>query len=137
MTTHPSFEYLSNHDMEKSHEHGYKLIGAAIEVYNVLGSGFLEEVYQESLEIELTSRNIPFVSQPELKLYFKETELKKRYRPDLYLYDNIVVELKAIKQLGNDEYAQLLNYLKGTKKPVGYLINFGASNNLEWKRFVF
>ncbi len=123
--------------MENSHEQGNKLIDAAIEVYNILGPGFLEEVYQESLEIELARRNIPFVSQPELKLYFKKTELKKRYCPDMYLYDNIVVELKVTNQLGNGEFAQLLNYLKGTKKQVGYLINFGAKDELEWKGFVF
>ena len=118
-------------------QEGYDLIGIAIEIYNELGSGFLEEVYQEVMEIELEKSKIVFQSQPELKLYYKNQELKKKYRPDLYVCNNIVVELKAIKQLGNNEYAQLINYLKSSEKPVGYLINFGADDKLEWKRFIY
>ena len=118
-------------------QEGYDLIGVALDVYNELGNGFLEEVYQEVMEIELKKRQIMFLSQPELKLFYKGQELNKRYRPDLYVYDNIVVELKAIKQLGNNEYAQLINYLKISKKSVGYLINFGAENELQWKRLIY
>jgi GxxExxY protein len=117
-------------------QEGYDLIGAAFEVYNQEGHGFLEEVYQECLEIELELRSIPFKSQPGLKLNYKGRELKKRYRPDLYVFDGIVVELKAIKKLTDSDVAQLMNYLKATGRRVGYLINFGNANELEWKRII-
>jgi GxxExxY protein len=117
-------------------QEGYELVGAAMEVYNVMGSGYLEDVYQECLERELTLRTIPFESQPQLDLYYKGEKLGRYYRPDFYVYDGIVVELKAVKKLGRDEMAQILNYLKGAEKRVGYLLNFGSSRELEWKRFV-
>ena len=78
-------------------QEGYNLVGAAIEVYNTLGHGFLEEVYQECLEIELRLRDIPFQSHPKLILSYKSKQLEKYYIPDLYVYDGIVVELKAVK----------------------------------------
>ena len=76
-------------------QEGYNLVGAAIEVYNTLGHGFLEEVYQECLEIELRLRDVPFQSYPKLTLSYKSKQLEKYYIPDLYVYDDIVVELKA------------------------------------------
>ena len=117
-------------------QEGYDLIGAAIEVYNEVGHGFLEEVYQDCMEIELQMRGIPFQPQPELQLGYKERALRKKYKPHLFVSDGIVVELKAMKQLTDNEAAQILNYLKATKKRVGYLINFGNPERLEWKRFV-
>lgn len=117
-------------------QEGYDLVGAAFEVYNDKGHGFLEEVYQECLEIELELRSIPFESQPELRLYYKGRELKKCYRPDLFVCDGIVVELKAMKALTDNETAQLMNYLKATGMRVGYLLNFGNATELEWKRLV-
>jgi len=117
-------------------EEGYKLVGAAMEVYNTMGMGYLEEVYQECLERELVLRGILFESQPMLSLFYKGEKLNKHYRPDLYVYEEIVVELKAMRHFGNDEFAQILNYLKGTEKRVGYLLNFSSANELEWKRFV-
>ena len=117
-------------------QEGYNLIGAAMEVYNSMGHGFLEEVYHECLEIELKLRDIPFRSQPKLILNYKSEQLAKFYMPDLYVYDDIVVELKAIKQLTDDHTAQIMNYLKATQKPVGYLLNFGSPKELEWKRII-
>jgi GxxExxY protein len=117
-------------------QEGYNLVSAAIEVYNTLGHGFLEEVYQECLEIELRSRNIPFRSHPKLILSYKSKQLEKYYVPDLYVYDGIVVELKAIKQLLDEHTAQIMNYLRATEKPVGYLLNFGCTEELEWKRII-
>jgi len=117
-------------------QEGYDLVGAAMEVYNEKGHGFLEEVYQECLEIELELRDIAFESQPELRLFYRGRELRKHYRPDLFVCEGIVVELKAMKALTDNETAQLLNYLKATGMRVGYLLNFGNSNELEWKRLV-
>ena len=118
-------------------QQGHELIGAAMEVYNEMGAGFLEEVYQECLETELTSRQLPFVSQTPLELYFKGKKMKKRYKPDLFAFDLIVVELKAVKNLTGVDEAQLVNYLKGSRKLVGYLFNFGYPGKLQWKRMIY
>ena len=66
--------------------------GAVFEVYREMGCGFLEAVYQECLEKELTNKQIPFASQPELKLYYKGESLEQSYKPDLICYDKIIVE---------------------------------------------
>lgn len=115
----------------------YAVVGAAIEVHRVLGSGFLEPVYQEAMEIEATTRGLPFVSQKVLKIHYKEYVLNKEYIPDLIYFDQIIVELKALDRLSGKEESQLLNYLKATGMKVGVLINFGSHPKLEWKRLVF
>ena len=117
-------------------DEGYKLMGAAFEVYNELDFGLAEEIYQESLEIELESRGIPFRSKQELKCFYKGRELKKRYVPDLIVFECLVTELKSVSQLVPEHEAQLINYMRITKQPVGYLINFGHKDTLEWKRFI-
>lgn len=114
----------------------FAIIGAAMEVHTVLGSGFLEPVYQEALEIESRSRDLPFVSQKVLQIRYKEHILKKEYIADLIYFDKIVVELKALDRLSGREESQLLNYLKATGMKVGVLINFGSHPKLEWKRLV-
>jgi GxxExxY protein len=113
----------------------YAIIGAAIEVHRVLGSGFLEAVYQVALEIELSSRQVPFDTQRPLSIVYKSHHLQKGYVADLCCYEKIIVELKALDQLSGKEEAQLLNYLKATGFRVGLLINFGSKGKLEWKKF--
>tara|TARA_R110002094_G_scaffold206628_1_gene177210 strand:+ start:34 stop:432 length:399 start_codon:yes stop_codon:yes gene_type:complete len=115
---------------------GYALMAAAFEVYNQLGPGFLEEVYQEALEIQLSSEEIPFVSKLRLKIRFKEHVLNKYYEADLLVYEGIVVELKAARAVAPEHEAQLLNELKASRMRVGYLLNFGAAPRLEWYRRV-
>jgi GxxExxY protein len=115
---------------------GYDLMAAVFDVYNEMGNGFLEEVYHESLGLELTDRKIPFVNKPTLTLFYKGRALQKQYQPDLIIVGEIVVELKAVKTLVPEHEAQLINYLCATRKRVGYLINFGSFPKLEWKRFV-
>lgn len=117
-------------------DEGYKLMGAAFEVYNEKGGGMAEEIYQECLEIELELRGIHFKPKQELACFYKGRELKKRYIPDLFVFDCLVVELKAVSQLLPEHEAQLLNYMRITRQPVGYLINFGPKDSLEWKRFI-
>jgi GxxExxY protein len=116
-------------------QEGYDFMGAAFEVYNELGNGFLEDVYQESLELELTDRGIPFTSHPKLVLHYKGRALRKHYEADLLVIGGIIVELKAVRMILPEHEAQLLNYLKAAQKKVGYLVNFGAFPRLEWKRF--
>ena len=115
-------------------EEGYKLMGAAFEVYNDRGYGMAEEIYQECMEIELELRGIRFNSKQELVCYYKERELQKRYVPDLLVFGCLIVELKAVTELATEHEAQLFNYMRITRQPVGYLINFGHKGTLEWKR---
>ncbi|MCC7335124.1 MAG: GxxExxY protein [Pirellulaceae bacterium] len=117
-------------------QEGYDLMGSAFEVYNELGYGMAEDVYQSALEIELGLRHIGFVAQAQLDIYFKGHLLTPKYRPDLLVFREIVVELKALKELCSDHDAQLFNYMRIARKRVGYLINFGRKGDLEWKRFI-
>ncbi len=113
---------------------GYDVMGAAFEVYNTLGNGFLEEVYQQSFEIELFRRHIPHKPQQELRLCYKDAILQKTYIADIVAFDKMIIELKATSELAPEHVAQLINYLKVTKLSVGYLINFGSPVSLEWRR---
>ncbi len=115
---------------------GYELMAAAFEVHDEQGGGLAEEIYQESIEMELEMRGIPFVPKQELPVFYKGRQLKKRYIPDLYVHDGIVVELKSVASLLPEHEAQLINYMRISKKRVGYLINFGPIKGVEWKRFV-
>jgi len=109
------------------------LIGAAMEVHRILGSGFLESVYDEAFAIELDLRKISYKRQYPIDIFYKE-KLAKHFVCEFIVEDVIVVELKALSQLGDIEKAQILNYLKATKLPVGLLLNFGTKS-LEYKRF--
>lgn len=117
-------------------EEGYKFMGAAFEVYNQIGYGMAEEVYQQCLEIELHLRGIPFRSKHELRLIYKEHQIETVYKPDLFVYEGIVVELKAVTELTSDHEAQLFNYMRIAQQQVGYLVNFGHKGELEWKRYI-
>jgi GxxExxY protein len=114
----------------------YAIIGAAMEVHRVLGCGFLESVYQEALKLELVDRCIPFEKEVDLSVVYKGRRLNTAYRADFICYNSVVVELKALDNLGGIEHAQILNYLKATGYPVGLLLNFGTKS-LDYHRFVF
>lgn len=113
----------------------YKVIGACINVHKSLGSGFLESVYQEALEIEFNKQNIPFSKQKRLNILFDGKPLDKFFVADFVCYESIILEIKASKFLHSNNSSQVLNYLKATGLPVGLLINFGESS-LKWKRFI-
>ena len=117
-------------------EEVYAIIGAAMDVYNNLGPGFLKAVYQEAMEIETLARKIPALPEQKLYIQYKGATLKKFYEADLVCYEKIIVEIKAMERLTSREESQILNYLKATGFSVGILINFGAHNDLEWKRMV-
>jgi len=106
-------------------DQSYKIRGAVFEVYREMGCGFLEAVYQECLERELAKQGIPFVSQQDLILRYKGQSLVQTYRPDFICYGLIIVEIKAVKELGNEHRAQVHNYLKATGLELGLLVNFG------------
>jgi len=114
----------------------YKIIGACFEVYNELGCGFLEAVYQESLTIELTLQCVPFVAQRQLNLSYKGQRLKSLYTPDFLCFESIIVELKALKEITNEHRAQVHNYLKATELRLGLLVNFGQNPKMQYERIV-
>lgn len=114
----------------------YAIRGAVFEVYRELGCGFLEAVYQECLEKELSSQKIPFVSQPELNLNYKGNQLQQTYKPDLICYNQIILELKAAKEIAPEHKAQVINYLKATNLKIGLLINFGSHPKVQIERLV-
>jgi GxxExxY protein len=116
-------------------EETYRIIGAAMEVHNQLGCGFFEAVYEEALTLEFQMRTIPFEQQKSLHIYYKGIQLQKYYVIDLFCFDKIIVELKALSELTSLNEAQLLNYLKVSNLKVGLLINFGKES-LEYKRFI-
>jgi GxxExxY protein len=118
-------------------EEVYLIVGAAMEVYNELGTGFLESVYQEAMEIECRRRNIPFESQRRLSIRYKELTLQKEFIADMLFFENIIVELKALERISGKEESQIINYLKATGCKMGVVINFGAKHALEWKRYVY
>ena len=117
-------------------DEGYAILGAVFEVYQEMGCGFLEAVYQECLERELHLRQVPFITQPVLSIAYKGHPLRQSYQPDLICFDKIVLELKAVSELAPEHRAQLHNYLKATGLPVGYLINFGHYPKVEFERIV-
>lgn len=110
-----------------------KIIGAAMDVHKILGNGFLEYVYQEALAYELNQRNISFDLHKQVDIWYKDLLIPRKYTPDFFVEDNVIVEIKAINALTTNDEAQLLNYLKAIEKRVGLLLNFGSAS-LEIRR---
>ena len=117
-------------------DESYKILGAAFKVYNTLGPGFLEAVYQEALEIEFQRQGIPFAREKELKIQYDGVELKQTYKADFVCYGKIIVELKAVCSLDDAHRSQVYNYLHATGFQLGLLLNFGCSDELEKERIV-
>lgn len=113
----------------------YKIIGAAMEVHSEMNYGLEEAVYNECLCLELEDRGIHGMPEQKLPVFYKGHLLNKHYRMDIVV-DDIVVELKSVKELIPQHRAQLFNYLRITKKPVGLLINFGRES-LQGERYAF
>lgn len=122
-----------NHEPHEPHERlvyrqeVFAIQGAIFAVNREMGAGFLEAVYQECLEFELSARSIPFKASPTLTLSYKGRPLRQTYRPDFICFDRIVVELKAVRELAPEHRAQVLNYLAATGFRLGSLVNFGSA----------
>lgn len=114
-------------DFSKYAGQAYEIIGAAFAVYNELGRGLLEAIYEEAMGIELEAKGIHCNMQEPLHVFYKGRMLEKQYRVDISTCD-ILVELKSVKEIISDHRAQLCNYLRLTKKPVGLLVNFGGKS---------
>ena len=111
-----------------------KVIGCFYEVYNELGGGFLESVYEKSLMVEFIKRGLEAESQKRLDVFYKE-EIVGDFRADIIVEDRVLIEIKAVNRLIPIHEAQLLNYLKATGIPVGFLVNFGKT--VDFMRKVF
>jgi GxxExxY protein len=115
----------------------YHIRQAIFEVNREMGTGFLENVYQECLMAELRNCSIPFVPQPSVKIRYKGLELSHPYIPDFICYGNIIVEIKSVKTILPEHQAQILNYLKATKHKLGLLVNFGTYPKAQIQRFLY
>ena len=131
-----------NHETYEKHKkimyrnESYKIQGAIFDVYKVLGSGFLEAVYQECLEKEFALRNIPFEKQVEIRLNYKDILLNQSYRADFVCYNSILIEIKAVAEITDIHRAQLINYLKATGMKLGILANFSSYPKVQIERIV-
>lgn len=120
----------------KYEKESYQIRGAIYEVYKEKGSGFLEAVYQECLEIEFKIKNIHFYAQKNLDIDYKGQILQQKYIPDFICYDKIIVEIKAVEYLTTKHESQIINYLHSTGYKLGFLVNFAGYPKVDIKRFV-
>jgi GxxExxY protein len=114
----------------------YEIYGCIYAVNKKLGTGFLEAVYQEALEIELRKKNIPFVSQQELEILYDGIPLVNKYVADLVCYGKIIIELKAVSKINNQHKAQLMNYMATTGYKLRLLVNFNSFPKSEIIRII-
>jgi GxxExxY protein len=116
-------------------EESYKIIGACMEVHKKLGSGFLESVYSEALELEFKKVDIPYEREKKLPVFYDDKPLKKYFKADFVCFDAIIIELKATKFLVEADHKQTINNVKATHFKLGILVNFGTPS-LTHKRIV-
>ena len=109
-------------------DESYNIRGALFSVYNELGCGFLERVYQDALEVEFRLRNIHYEREKLIQIMYKGHPLGEPYRADFVCYGKIIVELKSVSKILDVHRAQIINYLKATKMKLGFLVNFGEEN---------
>ena len=102
----------------------FNITGAVMAVHSWLGTGFLEEVYQEALEIEFKKRNIPYEREKVLKIDYRGIILNKYYKADFICYNKILIELKTVNKILPEHEAQVIKYLKATGLKLGLLFNF-------------
>ena len=113
----------------------YNIIGAAMSVHNEMNWGLLEPVYNEALHLELLDCGIENKREEGVKCFYKNHQLEKRYQIDIVVGD-VIVELKSVSELNAAHRAQLFNYLRLTKKPIGLLLNFGQPS-LQGERYAY
>jgi GxxExxY protein len=112
-----------------------KIIGICMEVHKNLGPGLLEIVYKDALELEFKENNIPFEREKEYSIEYKGIILPHKFYADFIINEDIVLEVKAIKEFSSEHIAQILNYIKLSSSEVGLLINF-QTKSLQYKRYI-
>ena len=116
-------------------EEAYKIIGICIEVHTILGKGHSEIIYGDALEYEFKKNKIPYNREVKFNITYKEIILPHHYFSDFVIFDEIILEIKAIQQLSSSEIKQTLNYLAASKNKLGLLVNFGE-DSLKYKRII-
>ena len=124
-------------DLQLYKDRMYSIVGAAMSLYNEIGFGFSELIYQECLSIVCSKKDIPWEREKILKMYFHGMELEKTYKADFVCYGDIIVELKAVSEVLNEHRAQLFNYMKITDTRYGILINFGEPQRLHAEKYMY
>ena len=117
-------------------EETFKIIGICMEVHRNLGPGLLEVVYKDALEIEFKANNIPFEREKEFSIEYKGIILPHKFYADFIVNEDIVLEVKAVKEFSGEHTAQVLNYMKLSESEIGLLVNF-QNKSLQHKRLVF
>ena len=112
----------------------YKIIGICMEVHRNLGPGLLEIIYKDALEIEFKENNIPFEREKEFAIEYKGKILPHKFYADFLVNEDVILEVKAIKEFSNEHIAQILNYLKLAQSEIGLLVNF-QTKSLQYKRY--
>ena len=115
-------------------EETYKIIGICMEVHRTLGPGLLEVIYKDALEIEFKENNIVFEREKEFIIDYKGKILPHKFYADFIVNEDIILEVKAVKEFSKEHMAQVLNYLKLANSEIGLLVNF-QTKSLEYKRF--
>jgi GxxExxY protein len=128
--------FVFNSPSETGDPRTFAIIGAAMEVHKVMGSGYLEKFYKEALAIELAERQIPFETEAPCAVQYKGHQLSGQYHMDFVCYGAVVIEVKARSSTGPADQAQVLNYLASSNHSIALLLNFGTSR-LEHKRFIW
>lgn len=113
----------------------YAIIGACMEVHKALGRSFSEKVYQDALEVEFKLRCIPYEREKHMLVNYKAVTLAHDFFADFICYDKVIVELKAVSELDNENREQIINYLHAANKQVGLLLNFRTAS-LTYERYV-
>ncbi|WP_290663891.1 GxxExxY protein [Ignavibacterium sp.] len=116
-------------------EESYKIIGICMEIHKILGKGFLEIVYKDALEHEFKLRNIPFQREKEFSINYKNYILPHKYYADFVVYNEIILEVKAVNGIVDEFIKQTLNYLAISKCKLGLIVNFGEES-FKYKRIV-
>lgn len=116
-------------------EEAYKIIGICMEVHTILGKGHSEIIYGDALEYEFKKNKIPYNREMKFNITYKEIILPHYYFSDFVIFDEIILEIKAIQQLSSSEIKQTLNYLAASKNKLGLLVNFGE-DSLKYKRII-
>ncbi|KAF2341779.1 GxxExxY protein [Flavobacterium tistrianum] len=113
----------------------YKIIGICMEVHRNLGPGLLEVVYKDALEVEFKENNIPFEREKEYSIEYKGKVLAHKFYSDFVINEDVILEVKAIKEFSSEHIAQILNYIKLSDSEVGLLVNF-QTKSLQYKRYI-
>ncbi|WP_396171180.1 GxxExxY protein [Flavobacterium sp.] len=116
-------------------EETYQIIGLCMEVHKILGKGFSEIVYKEALQYEFSQKGIPFEREKAYEIEYKDIILSKGYFADFVVFDEIILEVKAISQLTSSDTGQPLNYLACSKNKIGLVVNFGE-DSLKYRRVI-